>query len=40
MAVAPYWVRRDLRLADNDALHTAPSRADQVIPVYNKDKAY
>jgi deoxyribodipyrimidine photo-lyase len=37
MAVALYWIRRDLRLADNDALHAALDYADQVIPVYILD---
>ncbi|WP_395753664.1 cryptochrome/photolyase family protein [Prosthecobacter sp.] len=29
-----HWFRRDLRLTDNTALHSASSAADQVIPVY------
>jgi len=34
MTTAIVWFRRDLRLADNPALHLALDRAERVIPVY------
>lgn len=34
MKTAIWWIRRDLRLADNLALQTALSMADQVIPAF------
>jgi deoxyribodipyrimidine photo-lyase len=34
VTVALVWFRRDLRLADNPALHAACTRADRVIPLY------
>ena len=34
MDVAIWWIRRDLRLADNQALATALAQADEVIPVF------
>jgi deoxyribodipyrimidine photo-lyase len=34
LKTAIWWIRRDLRLADNLALHTALSMADQVIPTF------
>ena len=34
MTVAPCWIRRDLRLVDNDARHAALDRADQVLLDY------
>ena len=37
MTTAIWWVRRDLRLFDNLALHTALDRAAQVIPVFVLD---
>jgi deoxyribodipyrimidine photo-lyase len=37
MTTAIWWVRRDLRLFDNPALHTALDRAAQVIPVFVLD---
>lgn len=36
---AIWWIRRDLRLADNEALATALSRARRVIPVFILDPA-
>ncbi len=32
-----WWVRRDLRLHDNQALHAALSGADRVVPVFVRD---
>lgn len=37
MSVALCWIRRDLRIADNDALRAALKGADQVVPVYVLD---
>jgi deoxyribodipyrimidine photo-lyase len=37
MATALWWARRDLRLADNQALSAALAHADRVIPVFNLD---
>jgi len=37
VTVALWWVRRDLRLADNRALEAALAAADQVIPVFVLD---
>jgi deoxyribodipyrimidine photo-lyase len=37
MTVALWWIRRDLRLSDNQALAAALARADQVVPVYVLD---
>lgn len=37
MAAAIWWIRRDLRLADNQALHAALAHADQIIPVFILD---
>ncbi|HUV88463.1 MAG TPA: deoxyribodipyrimidine photo-lyase, partial [Anaerolineae bacterium] len=37
MAIALWWVRRDMRLADNRALTAALSHAGQVIPVFVLD---
>jgi deoxyribodipyrimidine photo-lyase len=37
VTVAIWWARRDLRLADNQALHAALAHADQVIPVFVLD---
>ena len=37
MATGLWWVRRDMRLADNRALTTALSLAGQVIPVFVLD---
>ncbi len=34
LKIAVWWVRRDLRLADNQALKLALSRAERVIPVF------
>jgi len=39
MKIALWWARRDLRLADNQALSTALARARQVIPVFVLDPA-
>ena len=33
MRTAIWWVRRDLRLADNQALTVALNQAEQVLPV-------
>jgi len=37
MTTAIWWIRRDLRLSNNQALHSALSQADTVIPVYILD---
>ncbi len=37
MATAIWWIRRDLRLADNPALAAALAQADQVIPLFILD---
>ena len=38
MSTAIWWVRRDLRLADNQALSAALSTAEQVLPVFVLDE--
>lgn len=38
MKTALWWVRRDLRLSDNQALAAALRHADRVVPVYNLDE--
>lgn len=37
MKTSIWWIRRDLRLADNQALAAAQNAADQVVPVWIKD---
>lgn len=37
MSVALWWIRRDFRLADNQALHAALAHAGQVIPLFILD---
>ena len=37
MAIAIWWARRDLRLADNQALHEAMHAAETVLPVFILD---
>jgi len=37
MKIAIWWIRRDLRLTDNGALHKAYQESDQVIPLYILD---
>ena len=37
MKTAIWWIRRDLRLTDNQTLHFALSQADNVIPLYILD---
>lgn len=37
MTISIWWVRRDLRLTDNQALHTALKLAGQVLPVFVLD---
>lgn len=37
MATAIWWIRRDLRLGDNPALHAALQGADQLIPLFIQD---
>ncbi len=39
VTTAIWWIRRDLRLSDNQALHTALTTHDFVIPVIIKDPA-
>jgi deoxyribodipyrimidine photo-lyase len=39
VTTALWWIRRDLRLSDNQALATALSQADQVLPVFIIDPA-
>lgn len=37
MVTAIWWIRRDLRLHDNQALETARTRADQLLPLFVLD---
>ena len=37
MSTAIWWIRRDLRLIDNQALTTALSTADEVVPLFILD---
>jgi deoxyribodipyrimidine photo-lyase len=37
MTIRIWWVRRDLRLGDNQALHAAVDGADQIVPVFVRD---
>ncbi len=37
MSTALWWIRRDLRLSDNQALAAALAAADQVVPVFVLD---
>ncbi|MEZ4557380.1 MAG: deoxyribodipyrimidine photo-lyase [Caldilineaceae bacterium] len=39
MTRAIWWIRRDLRLTDNQALHAALDHADEVLPVFVLDEA-
>jgi deoxyribodipyrimidine photo-lyase len=39
MRTAIWWVRRNLRLADNQALTAAQDQAEQVLPVFVLDPA-
>ena len=39
MNTAIWWIRRDLRLTDNQALSAALARADRVVPVFIFDPA-
>ena len=39
MRTAIWWIRRDLRLSDNQALSAAIGTAEQVIPVFILDPA-
>lgn len=39
MKTAIWWIRRDLRLTDNEALHAAQNLAEKVIPVFILDPA-
>lgn len=39
MSIALWWIRRDLRLSDNQALSAALAAAEQVIPVFVLDPA-
>ncbi|MDY0019353.1 MAG: deoxyribodipyrimidine photo-lyase, partial [Anaerolineae bacterium] len=39
MKTALWWIRRDLRLADNPTLSTALARAERVLPVFVLDPA-
>ena len=38
MTRAIWWIRRDLRLTDNQALHAALDQADEVLPVFVLDE--
>ena len=40
MNVVIHWFRRDLRIADNTALHEAGRRGDRVIPVFILEEAF
>jgi deoxyribodipyrimidine photo-lyase len=37
LTTAIWWIRRDLRLSDNQALHAAHQQADQVVPLFILD---
>ncbi|MEJ2605055.1 MAG: deoxyribodipyrimidine photo-lyase, partial [Anaerolineales bacterium] len=37
MTTAVWWLRRDLRLADNPALRAALDSADEVVPLFIRD---
>ena len=37
MKTALWWIRRDLRLSDNQALMAALNHADQVLPIFILD---
>lgn len=37
MVTAIWWIRRDLRLHDNQALETARTRANQLLPLFVLD---
>lgn len=37
VSTAVWWIRRDLRLSDNQALTAALARADGVVPVFVLD---
>jgi deoxyribodipyrimidine photo-lyase len=39
MNTAIWWIRRDMRLTDNEALHAAQTHAEQVVPVFIFDPA-
>ena len=39
MSTALWWIRRDLRLADNLALAAAQAQAEHVVPVFVLDPA-
>lgn len=39
MRTAVWWIRRDLRLADNQAMHAALAAAERVIPLFVLDPA-
>ncbi|MGF1505094.1 MAG: deoxyribodipyrimidine photo-lyase [Anaerolineae bacterium] len=39
MTTAIWWLRRDLRLTDNQALHAALQHADSILPVFVLDDA-
>ena len=39
MSTALWWIRRDLRLSDNQALAAALAAADQVVPIFVLDPA-
>lgn len=39
MAIAIWWIRRDIRLFDNQALNAALDRADTIVPVFIIDPA-
>ena len=36
--VAIWWVRRDLRLTDNQALSAAVAAGEQIVPVFGLDE--
>lgn len=39
MTTSIWWIRRDLRLVDNQALHKALSNSDTILPVFTLDHA-
>ena len=34
MSTTIWWIRRDMRLSDNQALHAATAKSNQIIPVF------
>ncbi len=39
MSTAIWWIRRDVRLSDNQALHASLAASDRVVPLFVLDPA-